>query len=133
MICPMSLAQPPADLPPHLVPLWPWIWFQRLVLVAWIRAVYGRGTQFHWGVNAFGMVLLCSIDHPGNQKKPPEWLAPAAHPNDRIAATLDGRLFSPAYARLLPVCPDRRESWQTRHVRRQESNLPLRNLPLPES
>ncbi|RMF04617.1 MAG: hypothetical protein D6773_06200 [Alphaproteobacteria bacterium] len=95
----MSLLHPPPRLPAHLVVIWPLIWVQVLALRAAMRAAYGKGVQYHWSVTPWGRVFLASIDWIPGQAEAPAWLKPAAHPNDRIAAALDGRLFAPVYAR----------------------------------
>lgn len=94
----MSLLTPPPGFPPLLIPVWPLIWVQVLVLRAWVRATYGKGTQYHWSVTLCGRVYLTSIDWVPGQAAP-EWLRPAAHPNARLAAALDGTGLTPAYAR----------------------------------
>ena len=91
----MSLFCPPPELPPHLAPLWAWIWLQRLVLKAWIRATYGAGTPFQWGVPNNGRVVLLNVVPKGSE---PKWEKPV-DPYDRIKAAMDGRLFTPAYTR----------------------------------
>ena len=94
----MSLLHPPAGFPVHLVPVWPWIWVQILVLRAAVRAAYGKGTLYHWSVTPWGRVILVSIDWPANQTSAPGWLKPTAHPNRRLAAALSGELLIPACA-----------------------------------
>lgn len=85
----MSLLHPPPGFPALLVPIWPLIWVQVLLLRAQMRAKYGKGVQYHWSVTPCGRVWLTSIDWiPGQAAQ--AWLAPA-HPNARIAAALDGR------------------------------------------
>ena len=97
----MSLLSPPPGFPVHLVPVWPLIWLQILMLRAWVRATYGKGTQYHWSVTPCGRVFIASIDWIANQKSEPSLLKPALHPNKRIAAALSGELLQPAYARTL--------------------------------
>ena len=99
--CAMSLLSPPPGFPVHLVPVWPLIWLQILMLRAWVRATYGKGTQYHWSVTPCGRVFIASIDWIANQKSAPALLKPALHPNKRIAAALSGELLQPAYARTL--------------------------------
>jgi hypothetical protein len=98
----MSLFSPPPDLPSHLAPLWAWIWLQRLVLKAWIRATYGAGTPFRWGVLNNGRVVLLNVVPKGSE---PKWERPV-DPYDRIKAAMDGRLFTPAYTRNPVICAD---------------------------
>jgi hypothetical protein len=98
----MSLFSPPPDLPPHLAPFWAWIWLQRLVLKAWIRATYGAGTPFRWGVLNNGRVVLLNVVPKGSE---PKWEKPV-DPYDRIKAAMDGRLFTPAYTRNPVTCAD---------------------------
>ena len=97
----MSLLSPPPGFPVHLVPVWPLIWLQILMLRAWVRATYGKGTQYHWSVTPCGRVFIASIDWIANQKSEPALVRPALHPNKRIAAALTGELLQPAYARTL--------------------------------
>jgi hypothetical protein len=101
----MSLLHPPPGFPPHLAVIWPLIWVQVLVLRAAVRAAYGRGVQYHWSITPCGRVFLTSIDWLPGQTEAPVWLKPAAHPNARLAAALDGRAFVPAYARFKPLLP----------------------------
>ncbi|MCA8901733.1 MAG: hypothetical protein KDA53_10825, partial [Hyphomonas sp.] len=99
----MGFLLPPPDLPVHLLPLWPWIWFQRLMLRLWVRETYGRGILFRWAVNAYGEVILLEICGPAVQKETPERVRPALHPNRRIAAALSGELLEgPAALLRLP-------------------------------
>lgn len=98
----MSLFCPPPELPPHLAPLWVWIWLQRLVLKAWIRATYGAGTPFRWGVLNNGRVVLLNVIPKGSE---PKWERPV-DPCDRIKAAVDGRLFTPDYTRNPVICAD---------------------------
>jgi len=94
----MSLLSPPPGFPVHLVPVWPLIWLQIPMLRAWVRATYGKGTQYHWSVTPCGRVFIASIDWIANQKSGPALLKPALHPNKRIAAALSGELLQPRYA-----------------------------------
>ena len=89
----MSLLHPPPGFPPHLAVIWPLIWVQILMLRAWVRATYGKGTQYHWSVTPCGRVFIASIDWLPGQTEVPAWLKPAAHPNARVAAALDGRMM----------------------------------------
>ncbi|MCA8900673.1 MAG: hypothetical protein KDA53_05425, partial [Hyphomonas sp.] len=86
---------PPPDLPVHLFPFWPWIWFQRLMLKRWVRETYGKGTPFRWTVNFYGDVILLEVCDPRARRKTPDWLTPPPHPNKRIAAALSGELMQP--------------------------------------
>ncbi|MCA8897947.1 MAG: hypothetical protein R3C00_02680 [Hyphomonas sp.] len=94
----MSLLSPPPGFPVHLVPVWPLIWVQILMLRAWVRATYGKGTQYHWSVTPCGRVFIASIDWIANQKSEQALVRPALHPNKRIAAALSGELLEPRYA-----------------------------------
>ena len=96
----MSLLSPPPGFPVHLVPVWPLIWLQILMLRAWVRATYGKGTQYHWSVTPCGRVFIASIDWIANQKSEPALVRPALHPNKRIAAALSGELLQPRYTRI---------------------------------
>lgn len=58
----MSLLSPPPDVPANLVPIWPWIWLQHQILLAWIRLTYGRGYRYCWGVTHSGRVVLVCTD-----------------------------------------------------------------------
>ncbi|MCA8900414.1 MAG: hypothetical protein KDA53_04125 [Hyphomonas sp.] len=108
----MSFFHPPPDLPVHLLPLWPWIWFQRLMLRRWVRETYGKGTPFRWTVNFYGEVILLEVCDPRARRKTPDWLTPPLHPNKRIAAALSGELMDSALILRLPSeswGPERRE------------------------
>ncbi|MEZ6002451.1 hypothetical protein [Hyphomonas sp.] len=94
----MSLFHPPSRFPPQLAFLWPVIWVQVLMLRAQIRAAYGRGVKYHWGVTPNLRVYLVSIDWIPGQKAERDWLKPRAHSSDRLAAACDGRAAAPAYA-----------------------------------
>jgi hypothetical protein len=96
----MSLLHPPKGFPPHLTVIWPLIWVQVLLLRAAVRAAYGKGVQYHWSVSPNGRVFLTSIDYVPGQKKAHTFPKPA---NDRLAATCDGRAFTPEYLRLQPL------------------------------
>ena len=98
----MSLLHPPPGFPAHLAVIWPLIWVQILALRAYVRATWGKGTQYHWSVTPYGRVFITSIDWVPGQEAP-RWLEPPAHPNARIAAALDGRAFTPEYIRLQPL------------------------------
>ena len=126
----MSLLHPPPGFPPHLAIIWPLIWVQVLVLRAAVRAAYGRGTQYHWSVTPCGRVFITSIDWIPGQTEAPDWLQPAAHPNARLAAALDGSAFAPDYIELNPLRPDFVEANALR-------SLPLasprqKGLPIPD-
>ena len=132
----MSLLHPPPGFPPHLAVIWPLIWVQVLVLRAAVRAAYGRGTQYHWSVTPCGRVFLTSIDWLPGQTEAPVWLKPAAHPNARLAAALDGSAFVPAYARLKPLLLGEkglgmRGSGASASSARAEKPWPLTPAPLP--
>ncbi|MCA8899370.1 MAG: hypothetical protein KDA39_11615 [Hyphomonas sp.] len=96
----MSLLSPPPGFPVHLVPVWPLIWLQILMLRAWVRATYGKGTQYHWSVTPCGRVFIASIDWIANQKTEQALVRPVLHPNKRIAAALSGELLQPRYTRI---------------------------------
>ena len=100
----MSLRHPPAGFPAHLAVIWPLIWVQILALRAYVRATFGKGTQYHWSVTPYGRVFITSIDWVPGQTEAPDWLKPASHSNARIAAALDGRAFKPAYAHTFLTC-----------------------------
>ena len=99
----MSLFCPPAGFPPHLALVWPLIWAQILVLRAWVRASYGRGTLYQWSVTPWGQVFLVSIDWVPGEGPAPVLPQLAARAGARIAAATDGRMFSPDYAGLNPL------------------------------
>ena len=98
----MSLLHPPAGFPAHLAVIWPLIWVQILALRVYVRATWGKGTQYHWSVTPWGHVFIASVDWVPGQDAP-VWLKPAAHTNTRIAAALDGHAFEPEYIRLRPL------------------------------
>ncbi|MEZ6011489.1 MAG: hypothetical protein R3C08_06420 [Hyphomonas sp.] len=101
----MSLFHPPPDLPPHLIPIWPLIWVQAMMLRAYVRATWGKGTEYYWGVTPHGRALIVSIVGKAERAEMPDWAKPPAHSNARIAAALDGSLLTP---RLRPQSPHRR-------------------------
>ena len=96
----MSLLHPPAGFPAHLAVIWPLIWVQILALRAYVRATWGKGTQYHWCVTPWGRIFITSIDWVPGQEAP-RWIEPPAHPNAHIATALDGRAFTPAYVQTL--------------------------------
>ena len=93
----MSPLCPPPGFPPHLAVIWPLIWAQILVLRAMVRAAYGKGTPYRWSVTPWGLAFIVSIHLAPGQKL--AVLKSPVHSNIRIAAALDGRAFSPDYAR----------------------------------
>jgi hypothetical protein len=85
----MSLFCPPAGFPPHLSLFWPFVWAQILVLRAWVRTTYGKGTLYRWSVTPYGRVFLASIDWiPGEGEEAPALVLRrlAARAQARIAA-----------------------------------------------
>ena len=103
----MSLLHPPAGFPAHLAVIWPLIWVQILALRAYVRATWGKGTQYHWSVTPWGHVFIASVDWVPGQEAP-VWIEPAPHTNARIAAALSGDLMMPEALRNLPeYTPDR--------------------------
>ena len=137
----MSLLHPPPGFPSHLAVIWPLIWVQILALRAYVRATFGKGTQYHWSVTPYGRVFITSIDWVHGQDAP-VWLKPASHSNARIAAALSGHAFTPAYTRnfLIGAHPGVRRDpeRQALHLRQLDTGL-LRgerismSLPLPDS
>ena len=135
----MSLLHPPPNFPAHLAVIWPLIWVQILMLRAAMRAAYGKGVQYHWSVTPCGRVFLVSVDWVPGQKSDREWLKPAAHPNARIAAALDGSLLTPAYSQFSAHPGARRDPERQAQFsaaldpgfRRDERQS--QNLPLPET
>ena len=99
----MSLFSPPAGFPAHLACFWPLIWVQVLLLRAAVRAAYGRGVQYRWGVSPNGRVFLASIDWIPGQKKERTDLKTTKPCSDRLAAACDGRAAMPEYLRMLPL------------------------------
>ena len=96
----MSFFRPHPQWPAILAPFWPWIWVQVLMLRAYIRRTYGAGTPFQWSLDRHGRVILLQVIPKGSEQK---WVA-KINPHDRIAAALDGRLFTPAYAQDSLIC-----------------------------
>ena len=99
----MSLFSPPAGFPAHLACFWPLIWVQILLLRAAVRAAYGRGVQYRWGVSPNGRVFLASIDWIPGQKTERAHLQPASYANARLAAACSGRAYVPEHLRALPL------------------------------
>ena len=110
----MSPLCPPPGFPPHLAVIWPLIWAQILVLRAMVRAAYGKGTPYRWSVTPWGRAFIVSVDWVPGQKLAA--LKPPAHSNDRIAAALDGRAFTPDYIRVQPPLPRACKGQQTHCV-----------------
>ncbi|MEZ5997491.1 MAG: hypothetical protein R3B98_02215 [Hyphomonas sp.] len=138
----MSFLCPPFGFPAHLVPLWPLIWLQVLMLRAAMRAKFGKGVEYHWSVTLCGRVYLTRIDWIPGQPRVPAWAKPALHPNRRIAAALSGELLAPYYVRDFPSGVHPGESRGLGScgampavldpgLRRDERNW--RGLPLPET
>ena len=99
----MSLFSPPAGFPAHLACFWPLIWVQVLLLRAAVRAAYGRGVQYRWGISPNGRVFLASIDWIPGQKTERAHLQPASYANARLAAACSGRAYVPEYIRVQPL------------------------------
>jgi hypothetical protein len=75
---------------------WPLIWAQILMLRAWVRAAYGKGTLYRWSVTPHGRVFITSIEWiPGTEAPAPVLAGLAARAHARIAALTDGRLAGP--------------------------------------
>nr|WP_321360291.1 hypothetical protein [uncultured Hyphomonas sp.] len=131
----MSLFHPPAWFPPQLAFLWPLIWVQVLMLRAQIRAAYGRGVKYHWCIGANGRVYLHSIDWIPGQKTEREFLKPATHYSDRLAAACDGRAAMPEYLRTLSLSFGGRAGVRggvvAASIARADRAWPLTPTPLP--
>jgi len=74
----MSLLHALPDLPPHLIPIWPLIWVQAMMLRAYVRATWGKGTEYYWGVTPHGRAVIVSIvgkadraEGPSGRSHPP--------------------------------------------------------------
>jgi hypothetical protein len=121
----MSLLSPPSELPAHLVPMWPWIWLQHQVLLAWIRLTYGRGYRYFWGVTHYGRVHLICIDLESRDRT---HVRPcAAHASPQLAAALSGVDPEPAYVQFMSDRPQPRAALARlpRHPAVQATALPL--------
>jgi len=94
----MSLFHPPEGFPPHLVVIWPLVWFRLRLLGAAVRAAYGADATYRWSITPNGRVFLTCIHFRLEDKAARDWLTPRAHANDRLAAACDGSAFTPAYA-----------------------------------
>ena len=138
----MSLLHPPAGFPPVLVPFWPLLWVQILALRAYVRATYGKGTLYRWSVTPYGVVYIISIVWVPGQTDGPAYLEYAARAQARISAALDGRAFTPDYARDPLICAHSGESRDPTFARvvmaaldpgfRRGERLSW-NVPLPET
>ena len=100
----MSFLHPPSGFPPHLAVIWSLIWGQLLLLRAAVRAVYGKGVQYHWSVSPYGRVFLTSVDWIPSQKADRAWLKPRLHASDRVAAALRWTSPDPGLA-AMPCAP----------------------------
>ncbi|MEH6487867.1 hypothetical protein [Hyphomonas oceanitis] len=121
----MSLLTPPDYVPAHLVPIWPWIWLQHQVLLAWIRLTYGRGYRYCWGATHSGRVFLISIDLESRDRAHVRPLA--AHASPQLAAALSGEDPVPAYVQFMSDRPQPRAALARlpRHPAVQATALPL--------
>ncbi|WP_273184122.1 hypothetical protein [Hyphomonas adhaerens] len=133
----MSFLHPPSGFPPHLAVIWSLIWGQLLLLRAAVRAVYGKGVQYHWSVSPYGRVFLTSVDWIPSQKADRAWLKPRLHASDRVAAACDGRLLTPAWLQCL-VRPGRgrggADAWAPSILTPAPCSRPAAGLlPLPET
>ncbi len=124
----MSLLSPPLELPAHLVPIWPWIWLQHQLLLAWIRLTYGRGYRYCWGATHSGRVHLICIDLESRDRM---HVGPvAAHASPQLAAALRGADPIPAFVQFIS---------HEMHTRAASARLPrcpalhAGALPLPDS
>ncbi|MFH1516355.1 MAG: hypothetical protein ABIH17_00600 [Pseudomonadota bacterium] len=124
----MSLLSPPDHMPANLLPIWPWIWLQHQLLLAWIRLTYGRGYLYCWAVTPAGRVVLLWIDLESRDRAAVLPLRPPVSP--RLAGALSGQDFTPAFlclvraarpARILPSATPRHAASRTQA------------LPLPDS
>jgi len=70
-----------------------------MMLRAYVRATWGKGTEYYWGVTPHGRAVIVSIVGKADRAEVPVWAKPPAHANVRIAAALDGSLLTPAYTR----------------------------------
>ena len=124
----MSVLSPPAHVPANLLPIWPWIWLQHQLLLAWVRLTYGRGYQFCWGVTHARRVVLVWIDLDSRDRTN---VLPAQSPaSRRLADALSGRDFTPAFLCLAPAARPARIPPSAR-PRRAASRTQA--LPLPDS
>jgi len=139
----MSLFCPPAGFPSHLAILWPLIWAQILVMRAYVRATYGKGTLYRWSVTPWGQVFITSIEWvPGDDALAPTLPALVAKSHARIAALTDGSMAEPAYVQISQYSAHPSVSWgPEQHVRnsaaphpgiRRETQL-WANLPRPDT
>jgi hypothetical protein len=49
-------------MPANLLPIWPWIWLQLHLLLAWIRLTYGCRYLYCWAAPPAGRVVLLWIN-----------------------------------------------------------------------
>ena len=114
MLRPMSPFCPPAGFPPHLCLVWPLIWAQILVLRAFVRAHYGKGTLYQWSVTPWGRAFIVSIDwSPGDGEAPPLAML-AVRAQRRIEAATGGDLFEAGWP---DACPSPARPVRTAPVR----------------
>ena len=121
----MSLLTPPDYVPAHLVPLWPWIWLQHQVLLAWIRLTYGRGYLYRWGVTPSGRVHLIWIDLESRDRT--HVRPQPAHASPQLAAALSGEDPVPAFVQFMSELAQTRATsvGLPRHPSVQAIALPL--------
>lgn len=121
----MSLLTPPDYVPAHLVPIWPWIWLQHQLLLAWIRLTYGRGYLYCWGVTHCGRVHLICIDLESRDRS--HVRPQPAHASPQLAAALSGEDPVPVYVEFIScdaqACAA--SACLPRHPSLQETALPL--------
>jgi hypothetical protein len=90
-----SLRRPPAGLTGFLRLIWPLIFVQLVALKRWVRAQYGPGVPYWYGMTRWGRVYLrhlpidfaASCAAPGALRPPPLAIALFA-PSARLAAAL---------------------------------------------
>jgi len=121
----MLLLSPPPDVPANLVPIWPWIWLQHQILLAWIRLTYGRGYRYCWGVTHSGRVVLVCIDLDSRDRVAA--LSMDAPVSGRLADALSGTDFAPAFVQYISHHTQQRAASARvlRHPAVQATALPL--------
>lgn len=127
----MSLFCPPAGFPVHLAVFWPFIWAQILVMRAWVRAAYGKGTLYRWSVTPHGRVFVTQIvwvPCEGEAAPAPVLARLAARAQARIAALTGDMLTPPETRPGRLACPGRMAGEAVPAAVAPEDGLPLPDI-----
>lgn len=95
-----SLRRPPAGLTGFLRLIWPLIFLQLVALKRWVRAQYGPGVPYWYGVTRWGRVYLRHL--------PADFAASYAAPGALRPAALTLELFAPSPRLAAALAPEPR-------------------------